>query len=255
MSRPRPIVMGIVNATPDSFYDGGRYDPVAHAERLLAEGADWVDIGGASSRPGAEVVDPDEEARRVLPVVRALAPAATVSIDTTRPRVAAAALAAGASIVNDIGGLTDPEMAAVSADAWGAVVMHSRGDPQTMSRLTDYQDVVEDVRAWLVAAAGRARCARVWIDPGIGFAKTAEQSLKLLRHLDRLVETGIPVLVGASRKSFIGRTLGLSSPEDRLYGSLSAAAHAWIMGASVLRVHDVRETRQVLDLLYAIQTA
>lgn len=255
MSRPRPLVMGIINATPDSFYDGGQYEPIARAEQLVSEGADWIDVGGASTRPGATPVDEAEELRRVLPVVRALAGQVPVSIDTTLPRVAAQALAAGAQIINDIHGLRDPEMAALSADAWGVVVMHSRGTPQTMGRLTDYQDVVEEVRSELLAAAARARAPRVWIDPGIGFAKTAAQSLRLLRRLDRLVETGLPVLVGASRKSFIGAALGLSSPDDRLYGSLAAAAHAWEQGASVLRVHDVRETRQVLDLLHAVAAA
>lgn len=255
MSRPRPVVMGIVNATPDSFYDGGRYDPVAHGERLLREGADWIDVGGESTRPGAAPVDEEEELRRVLPVVRALAPVTTVSVDTTRPRVAAQALRAGAMVINDVRGLADSEMARVSADAWGAVLMHSRGTPATMGQLTAYQDVVEEVRAALLDAAGRCRAPRVWIDPGIGFAKTADQSLLLLRRLDRLVDTGLPVLVGASRKSFIGRALHLSSPDDRLYGSLAAAAHAWSQGASVLRVHDVHETRQVLDLLHAIAQA
>lgn len=255
MIRPRPLVMGVVNATPDSFYDGGRYDPIERGWQLLEEGADWIDVGGESTRPGAAPVDEEEELRRVLPVIRALATRATVSVDTTRPRVAAAALAAGARVLNDVRGLRDPELARVSADAWGVVVMHSRGTPQTMAGLTDYADVVEEVRAELLEAAGRARAPRVWIDPGIGFAKTAAQSLRLLRHLDRLVDTGLPVLVGASRKSFIGATLHLSSPGDRLYGSLAAAADAWSRGAEVLRVHDVRETRQVLDLLHAIAGA
>jgi len=255
MSRDRPLVMGIVNATPDSFYDGGAYDPVTRAGQLLDEGADWIDVGGESTRPGARAIDEEEELHRVLPVIRALAGRATLSIDTTRPRVAAAALRAGASVINDVRGLADPEMVAVSADAWGVVVMHSRGTPETMGRLVDYDDVVLEVREQLLAAAARCRAPRVWIDPGIGFAKTAAQSLRLLRELPRLVETGLPVLVGASRKSFIGLTLGLSSPGDRLYGSLAAAAHAWLLGASVLRVHDVRETRQTLDLLHAIANA
>lgn len=255
MTRAAPLVMGIVNATPDSFYDGGAYDPVAHAARLLDEGADWIDVGGESTRPGARPVDEEEELRRVLPVIASLAGRAPVSIDTTRPRVAAAALRAGASIVNDIRGLADPEMVAVSADAWGVVVMHSRGTPETMGRLVEYEDLVEEVRASLLASAARCRAPRVWIDPGIGFAKTAAQSLRILRELPRLVDTGLPVLVGASRKSFIGHTLGLSSAADRLYGSLAAAAAAWQQGASVLRVHDVRETRQTLDLLSAIANA
>lgn len=255
MSRDRPIVMGVVNCTPDSFFDGGAYDPVAQARRLIAEGADWIDVGGESTRPGAAPVDEEEELRRVLPVIRSVAAERPVSVDTTRPRVAAAALAAGATILNDIDGLANPEMAAISAEYWGVVVMHRRGDPRTMRGLTDYDDVVAEVRQRLVEAAGRARCARIWIDPGIGFAKTPAQSLRLLHHLDQLVNTGLPVLVGASRKSFIGATLGLPDPADRLPGSLAAAAAAWLAGASVLRVHDVAATRQALDLLWAIQRA
>lgn len=255
MSRARPIVMGVVNCTPDSFFDGGAYAPQAQAERLLAEGADWIDVGGESTRPGAAPVPPEEELRRVLPVIEAVARAAPVSIDTTRPSVAAAALRAGARILNDIDGLNNPEMAALSADFWGAVVMHRRGDPRTMRGLTDYAHVVAEVRQALVEAAGRARCARVWIDPGVGFAKTATQSLKLLQQLHVLVDTGLPVLVGASRKSFIGATLGLPDPSDRLPGSLAAACAAWLAGAEVLRVHDVAATRQALDLLWAMGEA
>lgn len=254
MSRPRPVVMGILNVTPDSFYDGGRHtDPVGAAQQMLDEGADWIDVGGASTRSGAAPVDPVEEMARVIPVIRALSGRTTLSVDTTSPEVAAAALLAGAGVLNDISGLEDPAMAALSADAAGVVVMHMRGTPATMQRLCDYDDVVEEVRASLLASAARARCPSVWIDPGIGFAKTAAQSLRLLARLDRLVDTGLPVLVGASRKSFIGATLGLSQPGDRLYGSLGAAAHAWMRGAAVLRVHDVRATREMLDLLWSIE--
>lgn len=254
MTRARPVVMGVVNATPDSFYDGGRVpDLIAHARRLVAEGADWIDVGGESTRAGAAPVDEDEELRRILPIIEALRDETTLSVDTTHPRVAARALAAGARVVNDVRGLSDPEMVAVSADAWGVVVMHSRGTPATMGQLTTYGDVVAEVREFLVAAATRCRAPRVWIDPGIGFAKTAAQSRHLLSQLSVLVDTGWPVLVGASRKSFIGATLGLPDPADRLYGSLAAAAAAWQRGASVFRVHDVLATRQLLDLLAALE--
>lgn len=255
MSRARPTVMGVVNCTPDSFFDGGAYDPIQQARALIAAGADWIDVGGESTRPGAAPVDEDEELRRVLPVIRAVAAEIPVSIDTTRPRVAASALAAGARVLNDIDGLQDPELAAMSADFWGVVVMHRRGDPRTMRGLTDYADVVSEVRDRLCEAAARARSSRVWIDPGIGFAKTPQQSLRLLGQLPALVQTGWPVLVGASRKSFIGATLGLPDPNQRLPGSLAAACAAWLHGAEVLRVHDVAETRQALDLLWAMTRA
>lgn len=257
MLRTRPLVMGILNVTPDSFYDGGRHaDPVAHGLRLVAEGADWIDVGGESTRPGAARVSPEEEARRVLPVITALSAAGvTVSVDTTRPDVARAAAAAGATILNDVRGLQDPEMVAVSALFSQTVIMHSRGTPQTMGALTDYTDLVAEVCAFLVDRARACRSAQVWIDPGLGFAKRADQSLALLRHLGVLVETGWPVLVGASRKSFIGHTLDLPQAADRLSGSLAAAAAAYHRGAAALRVHDVRATREVVDFLCAVDQA
>jgi dihydropteroate synthase len=192
-------------------------------------------------------------------VVRALAnqlpPGVRVSIDTQKPIVAAAALVAGATVLNDVGGLRNPEMAAVSADAWGTVVMHMRGTPQTMAAQTTYEDVVAEVRDALVKQASKARSERVWIDPGIGFAKTAAQSLALLRGTAVLAATGYPVFVGASRKSFIGRTLGLPRSADRLPGSLAANLLAWQAGATALRVHDVAETRQAVDLAVAVARA
>lgn len=262
-SASRPLVAGVLNCTPDSFHDGGAHPgvaaQVAHAQRMVAEGADWIDVGGESTRPGAPAVDADEERRRVLPVLTALARElpghVRLSIDTRKAEVAAAALRAGATIVNDVTGLRDPELAAVTADAWGAVVMHMRGEPDTMGRLTDYADLVSEVAAGLAASAARARCPHVWVDPGIGFAKTATQSLSLLAHTDALARLGHPVLVGASRKSFIGRTLGLPDTADRLPGSLAAVAAAWARGATAFRVHDVAETRQLLDLLCAIEEA
>ncbi len=253
--RTRPIVVGIVNVTPDSFFDGGRYgDGVAHAEALIAAGADWIDVGGESTRPGAMSVDAETEWERVRGVVEALGSSVPVSIDTSKPAVAARALAAGAQIINDVSGLADPGMPEVTADAAATIVMHMRGTPKSMGRHTHYEDLVEDVAHWLTERAQLARSEVVWIDPGIGFAKTSEQSLLLLQHTDHLVATGHPVLIGASRKSFIGHTLHVDDPEDRLGGSLAAVASSWSKGAQAFRVHDVAETRQLLDLLYAIET-
>ena len=263
MSR-RPLVVGIVNVTPDSFYDGGRYpSAIDHACRLLEEGADWLDIGGESTRPGADIVDVEEECRRVLPVIAALSDQVPISIDTTKPAVARAAIAAGARILNDVTGLMDPEMIAASADVEAVIIMHSRGTPQSLQGRTDYgalgsteyRNPVEEVRDFLQERAAAARCKTVYIDPGLGFAKTAQQSLSLLRHLDVLVKTGLPVLVGASRKSFIGHTLGIPDASHRLPGSLAAAAAAYHRGAAAIRVHDVAATRQVVDLLEAISTS
>lgn len=255
-SAPRPIVVGILNATPDSFYDGGRWrDLVARGEQLVEAGADWLDLGGESTRPGAEPVDAEEEWRRVGPVLEGLRGTVPLCIDTTKPQVARRAAAAGARVLNDVRGLEDPQMAEVSEEFQATVVMHSRGTPQTMGRLTAYADLVAEVRDLLLERAARARSPEVLLDPGIGFAKTAPQSLALLRHLDRLVETGLPVYIGASRKSFIGRTLGLPGAEDRLAGSLAAAAAAYHCGAVAFRVHDVAEHRQLLDLLAAVRSA
>ncbi len=250
------MVVGILNATPDSFYDGGRYeDLISHGHRLIEEGADWLDIGGESTRPGAPSIDEDEECQRVLPLVQALAGTVPISIDTSKPTVAARALAAGATIINDVTGLSHPDMAAVTADAWATIVMHMRGTPSTMKQQANYDDVTGEVAAFLVDRATRALSEEIWIDPGIGFAKTAEQSLALLAQMRRLVDTGYPVLVGASRKSFIGHTLGLPQADDRLAGSLAAAAAAWQGGADAFRVHDVAPTRRALDLLHAVDLA
>ncbi len=254
--RPAPIVLGIVNVTPDSFSDGGDHgDGVAHAVSLLEAGADWIDVGGESTRPGAAPVDADTEWSRVRPVIEALGDEVTISIDTSKASVAAKALRAGASIINDVTGLSDPEMAAVTADADQTILMHMRGTPETMRSLTDYGDLVEEVASWLVERAALVRSEGVWIDPGIGFAKNAPQSLALLAHTERLVSTGLPVLIGASRKSFIGQTVASDGPKDRLGGSLAAVAATWAEGAQAFRVHDVGHTRQLLDLLYAIEGA
>lgn len=250
-----PLVVGILNATPDSFYDGGVGNLIARGESMIGAGADWLDVGGASSRPGATPVEPEEEWRRVRAVVEAFSGQLPLSIDTTNPTVAARALRSGARILNDIGGLTDPEMVAVSAEAEVTIVMHMRGDSRSMGSLTGYGDLLAEVREHLLEAAGRARSAGVMIDPGLGFAKSASQNLSLLRHLDLLVDTGLPVLVGASRKSFIGAALDQPRPDQRLTGSLGAVAAAWARGARAFRVHDVEETRQLVDMLVAVDRA
>ncbi len=250
--------------TPDSFSDGGRWlDPdaaVAHGLGMVAEGADVVDVGGESTRPGAEPVPEDEELRRVLPVVEALAPHVRVSIDTRRAAVAEQAVAAGATLVNDVSASLWPVVAAAGAGAAGSgvgwVAMHMRGEPATMQQAPDYDDVVGEVRAFLVARAALARAAgvgEVWIDPGLGFGKTAAHNLALLRATRSLAATGWPVLVGASRKTFLGRVTaedGVPAPaDDRLEASLATAVWAVDQGAAMVRVHDVRPTVQALRLL------
>lgn len=254
-------LMGVVNATPDSFHDGGRFASparaTAHALRLADEGADLLDVGGESTRPGAAPVPTEEEIARVLPVIEGVREASDVpiSIDTYKAETARRALAAGASIVNDVsGGAFDPAMAETVARAGAGVVLgHAPGRPEVMQRMTDYADVVAEAAEALGRAADRMRAAgvapgRIAVDPGIGFGKTLEQNLALLSRLDAIRALGYPVLVGASRKSFIGRLLaGGAEPaptEARLYGSVGAALAAIAAGAAALRVHDVRETRE-----------
>jgi dihydropteroate synthase len=250
--------MGVLNVTPDSFSDGGRWlDPgaaVAHGLRMAEEGADVVDVGGESTRPGAEAVDLDEELRRVLPVVEALAPHVRVSIDTRKAEVAEAAVAAGATLVNDVSASLAPVAAAAGV---GWVAMHMKGDPRSMQKAPAYDDVVAEVRAFLVERATAARAAgveEVWIDPGIGFGKTPTHNLVLLRHLGELVATGFPVVVGTSRKSFLGRLTpapggGPAPVEDRVEASVASAGWALDQGAAMVRVHDVAETVAVARLL------
>jgi dihydropteroate synthase len=266
-AQPRVIVMGVVNVTPDSFWDGGRFAhaeaAVAHGLALAEQGADWLDVGGESTRPGAVPVSDDEERARVLPVIEGLAKrtALAISIDTRRARVAEAALAAGARIVNAVSGLRDPELAAVCA-AHGAtlVLNHMRGEPATMQRAPHYDDVVREVRDELLAEVERAERAgvpraQIWLDPGLGFGKhMLRHNLPLLAGLDQLVATGFPVLVGASRKSFLGALSGASVAE-RLPGSLAVATAAVLAGARGVRVHDVAETRQAVDVALAIRAA
>ncbi|MDQ2825374.1 MAG: dihydropteroate synthase [Actinomycetota bacterium] len=251
----RPLVMGVLNVTPDSFSDGGRWlDPaaaVAHGLAMAGEGADVVDVGGESTRPGARPVPVDEELRRVVPVVEALAPHVRVSIDTRKAAVAEAALAAGATLVNDVSASLSAVAAAAGA---GWVAMHMQGQPATMQRSPSYDDVVDDVRRFLVAratAAAAAGVGEIWIDPGIGFGKTLAHNLLLLRRLSELVATGFPVVVGTSRKSFLGRLTGDAPAGDRLEASVATATWALDQGAAMVRVHDVPETVAAARLLAA----
>jgi len=257
-----PKLMGVINVTPDSFSDGGQYlDPAAairHGEELVRDGAVILDIGGESTRPGAEEVDEAEELRRVEPVVRALAGGATVSIDTSKAVVASAALDVGASIVNDVTAFKrDPEMAGLCAERGAAVVlMHMPGNPRTMQDDPQYDDVVDDVKAFLAermefAVGEGVDEERVWLDPGIGFGKTLEHNLELLRRLGELRELGRPLVVGVSRKSFIGKVDG-SAVEDRIGGSIASSVLAAAEGADVLRVHDVAEMAQALAVASAV---
>ncbi|MGN6254360.1 MAG: dihydropteroate synthase [Solirubrobacterales bacterium] len=256
-------LMGVVNVTPDSFSDGGLYlDPeaaVAHGRELAAAGAEILDVGGESTRPGAAPVGEAEELRRVVPVIQGLRDlGCDVSVDTSKAAVAAAALDTGAGIVNDVTALRgDPEMAALCAErGCGVVLMHMLGDPRTMQDDPRYDDVVAEVKAFLAARLEAAMAAgiaeeRVWLDPGIGFGKTVAHNAELLRRLGDLRELGRPLVVGASRKSFIGRIDG-SPAGERLGGTIASSLLAAAGGAEVLRVHDVAEMRQALTMAAAI---
>lgn len=265
----RPRVMGILNVTPDSFWDGGRYDggdaAVRHAETLVAGGADLIDVGGESTRPGARPVAEGEERARVVPVVEALVrewPELPVSVDTTKAAVAEAALDAGAAAINDVSGLRlDTRLGPVCAERGaGVVLMHSRG---TVERMASYEtarygdDPVADIVAELEEALGRARDAglhedSVVLDPGLGFSKRTEESVAIVRELARVRALGRPVLVGPSRKRFVGELAGGVPAEERLPGTVAACVAGLLLGARVFRVHDVAAVRQALDVAEAL---
>ncbi|MAF13256.1 dihydropteroate synthase [Candidatus Poribacteria bacterium] len=264
----RTLIMGVLNVTPDSFSDGGAlHDPaaaVAAGRRMLSEGAHILDIGGESTRPGADPVEEREEIRRVVPVIETLADVteATISVDTYKPAVAEAALAAGAHMVNDITGLADADMADVATRNGAAVaIMHMQGSPRTMQDSPTYDDVVTDIAAFLQERANFARergvdARSIMVDPGIGFGKTAlGHNLDILRRLDELAGLGWPLLVGPSRKSFIGAILDDAPPGDRLEGTAAAVAIAITGGAHAVRVHDVREMSRVARVADAIRYA
>lgn len=261
----RPRIMGVLNVTPDSFSDGGRYlapvDAVRHAAKLVDEGADLLDIGGESTRPGSDPVPEFDEIKRVVPVIRDVARLGVpVSVDTTKAVVAESALEAGASIINDVSALSDPAMGPLAASSGaGLVLMHMKGVPRTMQEDPRYDDVTAEVGAWLrdrrshAEGHGISRNAIV-LDPGIGFGKRLVHNLELLSRMDELMALGSPILVGVSRKSFIERLTGTTDPADRVPGSLAALLAARLRGASLFRVHDVAATRQALAVFESIRS-
>jgi dihydropteroate synthase len=263
---PGPVVVGILNVTPDSFSDGGNFvDPEAaagHAATMLDDGAGIIDVGGESTRPGSDPVSPEEEARRVVPVIEriiAARPEAVVSVDTYRSATAAAALEAGAGIVNDVSALRgDPRMASVVAEAGCPVIlMHMQGEPKTMQSEPRYTDVLREVKDFLLSRAEHAVAAGVGqeniiVDPGIGFGKTVDHNLALLRDLGGVVDLGFPVLVGASRKRFIGSITGVEEAAERVFGTVATTVLAYERGAALFRVHDVRASSEALAVAEAV---
>lgn len=272
LSLQRPLVMGIVNVTPDSFSDGGRFidggAAEAHAALLIAEGADIIDVGGESTRPNAHAISAEEEMRRVLPLIRAIAreqPSTIISVDTTKSVVAEAAIDAGAHVVNDVSAMRiDPAMADIcAARSVGVVMMHSRGGVEDMASLAHATDDGDPVDAMMAELSERVAWAlgrgiereAIAVDPGVGFAKRGGDSLRVLACLARLVAWGYPVLVGASRKRFIGELTGIAEPARRVFGSVGAAVAAYDRGARIFRVHDAAATRHALNVAAAIGDA
>ncbi|MDC3283803.1 dihydropteroate synthase [Opitutales bacterium] len=251
-----PAVMGIVNLTPDSFSDGGQFlspeDAVTHARHMLEQGAQIIDLGGESTRPGSEPVSEQDELARVLPVIESLLKEDfVISLDTTKPAVALAGLQAGISILNDVSGGNQEMLEHASRFQAGYVVMHTQGSPQTMQDSPKYDDVVEEVRAFFDAKAEDLQALelpRLWIDPGIGFGKTLEHNLALMRELDELIDPRWGILLGSSRKSWIDHLCHAPDPLDRLGGSLCSALAGVARGAEIIRAHDVRETVQALEV-------
>jgi dihydropteroate synthase len=259
----RPFVMGILNVTPDSFSDGGKYvspeEAIRHGIQLVSDGADFIDIGGESTRPGSDPVSVEEEVKRVIPVIKELSRSVKIplSIDTYKSEVAREALLAGASLVNDVSGLTfDDKMPSVIARQNAtAIVMHMKGTPKTMQQNPHYDDLLGEVKAFLSRACEKARAAgirQIIVDPGIGFGKTFDHNLELIRRLTELTTLGYPVLVGPSRKAFLGTILD-APPADRLEGTIAAAIVCAMKGASIVRVHDVRETVRALKVMHAVE--
>jgi len=262
--RVRTVIMGILNVTPDSFSDGGLYadaaDPIAHGVMMVEEGADVIDVGGESTRPGAEPVSAEEEMRRVVWVIETLARETQVpiSVDTYKPEVAHAALSAGASIINDITGLADERMRTLAAERKAPVIiMHMQGTPRSMQENPVYDDVVSEIMAFMrerIASAVEAGLPREYIilDPGIGFGKTAEHNLEIIRKLGDFKSLGLPILIGTSRKAFIGKALGGVPPTERIFGTAATVAVGIMNGANIIRVHDVKEMSQVARMTDAV---
>ena len=255
-------IVGILNITPDSFSDGGQFfdidTAIARAKQMAEDGADIIDIGGESSRPGSEPVSEEEELRRVIPVIERLAKEISlpISIDTYKPAVAKAAIAAGAKIINDITGLTNPDMRAVAGEAKAPVIlMHMQGAPKTMQEHPTYTDVVADIKEFFkkqIALAQEAGVTEIILDPGIGFGKTLEHNLAILKRLHEFADLGFPILVGPSRKAFIGTLTGSLPVSERLEGTIAAITIARMNGASYVRVHDVKECWRALQVADAL---
>ncbi len=256
-----PLIMGVVNVTPDSFSDGGRFfsveSAIDHGLKLIEEGADIIDVGGESSRPGALPVPTDEELSRVIPVVEALARSVPVSVDTVKPEVMMDAISAGAAMINDINALSDIDVSFLIDASISICLMHKQGDPMTMQLDPSYNDVLEEVYGFLekrvdaLVEAGISK-ERLLIDPGFGFGKTLEQNLMLLRHLDRFLALDLPILAGLSRKSMLGAITGRPVSE-RVHASVAASLIAVQKGASIVRVHDVSAMRDALKILNAVE--
>jgi len=263
------VVMGILNVTPDSFYSGSRVGSVDEAlrrtEKMLKEGAKIIDVGGESTRPGSDPVSEDEEKKRVIPVILAISekfPEAIISVDTYKSSVAREAVEAGARIINDIsGGYFDPKILEVAREyGTGLILNHIRGNPKTMQANPYYEDAVKEVKGELLERVERAKKAgieedRICIDPGIGFGKRLEDNLKLIKYANEFVNTGYVVMYGVSRKSFIRMALGYEEPEERLYATLGVHAYLYLKGVHILRVHDVRETVDVIRILKFVKDA
>jgi Dihydropteroate synthase (EC 2.5.1.15) len=263
------VVMGILNVTPDSFYSGSRVGSVDEAlrrtEKMLNEGAKIIDVGGESTRPGSDPVSEDEEKKRVIPVILTISekfPEAIISVDTYKSSVAREAVEAGARIINDIsGGYFDPKILEVAREyGTGLILNHIRGNPKTMQANPYYEDAVKEVKGELLERVERAKKAgieedRICIDPGIGFGKRLEDNLKLIKYADEFVSTGYVVMYGVSRKSFIRMALGYDEPEERLYATLGVHAYLYLKGVHILRVHDVRETVDVIRILKFVKDA
>ncbi len=263
LHKEKTTIMGVLNVTPDSFSDGGVYfdnveKVISQAKQMATEGADIIDIGGESTRPGSESVSETEELRRVLPVIERLVKELSVpiSIDTYKPRVAREALKAGAKIINDVTGLTNPEMVKVAAEfKCPVVIMHMQGQPKTMQTNPHYNDVIEDIKNFFkerIAVAQMAGVSEIILDPGIGFGKTLEHNLTILKRLSELTNLGFPLLIGPSRKSFIGQLTGGLPATERLEGTIAAVVTARLNGASIVRVHDVGACRRALQIADAI---
>ena len=253
--------MGVLNVTPDSFSDGGKFlsldKAIEHAKKMIYEGADIIDVGGESSRPGSAPVSEEEELRRVLPVIEQLAKEnVRISIDTYKPKVAEACIKMGATIVNDIGGLSNPAMIQVVAEhKVGVIIMHMQGKPKSMQQDIHYGDLVDDIKHFFqdkIAAAKEAGVEEIILDPGIGFGKTVEHNLLLLKRLEEFSSLGYPLLIGTSRKSFIGKVTG-AEVDDRLPGSIASNVIGILHGASIIRVHDVKKCKQAAMMADAVK--